>query len=84
MAPEPAGDRAGRTGALEWRATVAGTIEIRLWILSWGSDVEVLAPAALREDVAATLVRAAGEIRGPRLTIGATPPEVPPVRGRAQ
>ena len=31
-------------GSLEWRATVAGTIEIRLWILSWGSDVEVLAP----------------------------------------
>ncbi len=47
-------------GSLEWRGTVAGTIEIRLWILSWGSDVEVLAPAALREDVAGTLRRAAG------------------------
>jgi proteasome accessory factor B len=46
-------------GSLEWRATVAGTIEIRLWILSWGSDVEVLAPEALREDVAETLRRAA-------------------------
>jgi predicted DNA-binding transcriptional regulator YafY len=42
-------------GSLEWRATVAGTIEIRLWILSWGSDVEVLGPADLRSDVAATL-----------------------------
>jgi len=49
----------GADGSLEWRATVAGTIEIRLWILSWGSDVEVLAPAALREDVAASLRRAA-------------------------
>ena len=31
-------------GSLVWRATVAGTIEVRLWILSWGDDVEVLAP----------------------------------------
>jgi predicted DNA-binding transcriptional regulator YafY len=46
-------------GSLDWRATVAGTIEIRLWILSWGDDVEVLEPAALREDVAGTLRRAA-------------------------
>ena len=42
-------------GSLLWRATVAGTIEIRLWILSWGSDVEVLEPVALREDVQRTL-----------------------------
>ena len=42
-------------GSLEWRATVAGTIEIRLWILSWGSDVEVLAPPELRADVVDTL-----------------------------
>jgi proteasome accessory factor B len=46
-------------GALEWRATVAGTVEIRLWILAWGEDVEVLEPAALREDVAASHARAA-------------------------
>ena len=46
-------------GSLEWRARVAGTIEIRLWILSWGDEVEVLEPAALRADVAATLARAA-------------------------
>jgi proteasome accessory factor B len=45
-------------GSLVWRATVAGTIEIRLWILSWGADVEVLEPAELRADVAATLARA--------------------------
>jgi predicted DNA-binding transcriptional regulator YafY len=42
-------------GSLDWRATVAGTIEIRLWILSWGADVEVLEPASLRDDVTATL-----------------------------
>jgi predicted DNA-binding transcriptional regulator YafY len=45
-------------GSLTWRATVAGTIEIRLWILSWGADVEVLAPPDLRKDVAQTHRRA--------------------------
>ncbi len=30
---------------------VGGVREIRQWILSWGGDVEVLAPAALREDI---------------------------------
>ena len=46
-------------GSLVWRATVAGTIEIRIWILSWGSEVEVLEPAGLRDDVAGTLRAAA-------------------------
>jgi predicted DNA-binding transcriptional regulator YafY len=45
-------------GGLRWQATVSGTIEIRLWILSWGDDVEVIAPASLRDDVAATHRRA--------------------------
>ncbi len=45
-------------GALVWRATVSGTIEVRLWILSWGDDVEVIEPASLRDDVAGTLGRA--------------------------
>jgi predicted DNA-binding transcriptional regulator YafY len=45
-------------GSLTWRATVAGTIEIRLWILSWGDDVEVLEPDSLRKDVASTHRRA--------------------------
>jgi proteasome accessory factor B len=48
-------------GSLVWRATVSGTIEIRLWVLSWGADVEVVAPDALRDDVAATLRRAAAQ-----------------------
>lgn len=51
-------------GSLRWRATVSGTIEIRLWILSWGDEVEVLEPPALRADVAATLARAAGRYEG--------------------
>ena len=45
-------------GSLVWRATVSGPIEIRLWILSWGDDVEVLAPVSLREDVRDRLRRA--------------------------
>jgi predicted DNA-binding transcriptional regulator YafY len=50
-------------GSLTWRATVAGTIEIRLWILSWGDDVEVISPPELRKDVARTH-RRAGERYG--------------------
>ncbi len=41
-------------GSLRWSATVAGPIEIRLWVLSRGDEVEVLEPAELRDDVAAT------------------------------
>ena len=51
LEPEP-------DGSVVFRVTVAGTIEIRLWILSWGDEVEVLAPAELRADVAATHRRA--------------------------
>jgi proteasome accessory factor B len=50
---------AAADGSLEWRARVSGTVEIRLWILSWGDDVEVIRPPALRADVAATHARAA-------------------------
>jgi predicted DNA-binding transcriptional regulator YafY len=46
-------------GSIVWRAIVSGTIEVRLWILSWGDDVEVLGPPDLRADVAATAARMA-------------------------
>jgi predicted DNA-binding transcriptional regulator YafY len=46
-------------GSLRFEVTVAGSIEIRLWILSWGDEVEILEPPELREDVAATHARAA-------------------------
>lgn len=48
-------------GSLLWSTTVSGPIEIRLWILEWGDDVEVLAPADLRADVARRLRRAAAQ-----------------------
>lgn len=49
---------AGPDGTLLWRAIVSGTIELRLWVLAWGDDVEVLAPSALRDDVRETYRRA--------------------------
>ncbi len=51
-------------GSLIWRATVAGPLEIGIWILGWGEDVEVLAPPGLRARVAAQLERAAALYRG--------------------
>ena len=57
-------DRERPTARSSWRARWAGTIEIRLWILSWGDEVEVLEPASLRDDVAATHARAAGALSG--------------------
>lgn len=45
-------------GSLRWTARVAGAVEVRLWILSWGDEVEVLAPPELRADVRDRLRRA--------------------------
>jgi predicted DNA-binding transcriptional regulator YafY len=45
-------------GGMIWRSTVSGVIEIRLWILSWGDDAEVLEPAELRQQVRDILDRA--------------------------
>jgi proteasome accessory factor B len=50
-------------GSLTWRATVSGTVEIRAWILSWGPDVEVLAPPTLRDEIAALVEAAAARYR---------------------
>lgn len=51
-------------GGVELRVTVAGTVEIRPWILSWGDAVEVLEPPELREAVAASARRAAARYAG--------------------
>lgn len=47
-------------GGVELAVTVAGIVEIRPWILSWGDGVEVLEPPELREAVA-NAVRTAAE-----------------------
>jgi predicted DNA-binding transcriptional regulator YafY len=51
-------------GTVVWRTLVSGPIEIRLWILSWGDDVEVLEPAELRAQVHAIHARAAERYLG--------------------
>jgi predicted DNA-binding transcriptional regulator YafY len=50
-------------GSLIWRSRVAGLHEVRIWILGWGPDVEVLAPLALREEVADAVARTAAQYR---------------------
>ncbi len=50
-------------GGVELTVTVAGIVEIRPWILSWGDGVEVLEPPELRDSVAEA-VRAAAERYG--------------------
>jgi predicted DNA-binding transcriptional regulator YafY len=50
-------------GTLIWRGRVAGTREIRIWILGWGADAEVLEPAELRAELAAELRRAVEHYR---------------------
>ncbi|HEX2140758.1 MAG TPA: WYL domain-containing protein [Candidatus Limnocylindria bacterium] len=46
-------------GGVEMRLSVAGIVEIRPWILTWGDAVEVMEPPALREAVAAAVRKAA-------------------------
>jgi predicted DNA-binding transcriptional regulator YafY len=46
-------------GGVELAVRVAGIVEIRPWVLSWGEAVEVLAPASLRASVAESVRRAA-------------------------
>jgi proteasome accessory factor B len=50
-------------GSLIWRGLVAGIREIRIWILGWGADAEVLEPPELRAEVSAELARAAALYR---------------------
>ncbi len=51
-------------GSLVWRSTVSGVIEIRLWIVSWGDDVQVVMPTDLREQVRAIHQRASALYAG--------------------
>ena len=38
-------------GSIIFEARVAGTDEIKYWLMSWGAKAEVLSPAALREEM---------------------------------
>jgi predicted DNA-binding transcriptional regulator YafY len=46
-------------GNLEWRVQIAGVLELIPWIRGWGPGCEVLAPADLRDLIAADMRRAA-------------------------
>lgn len=47
-------------GSLNWIVEVASTLELVPWIRGWGHEVEVLAPANLRQEIAESLRAAAG------------------------
>lgn len=51
-------------GGVELTVTVAGIIEIRPWILSWGDAVEVIDPPELRHSVRDVVRRAAARYPG--------------------
>ncbi len=51
--------------SVELTVRVAGIVEIRPWILSWGDAVEVIEPAELRASVATLLETAASRYRAP-------------------
>jgi proteasome accessory factor B len=50
-------------GSLLWRGRVAGLREIRIWILGWGAEAEVLEPVELRREVAEQLSQAAAQYK---------------------
>jgi predicted DNA-binding transcriptional regulator YafY len=60
-------------GGVELRLVIAEPTEIRPWILGWGKECEVVAPATLRESILADLDEAAaayGRHEAPRLIAG--------------
>lgn len=42
-----------KDGSLIFEARVAGTDEIKFWLMSWGSKAQVLSPATLRDEILA-------------------------------
>jgi hypothetical protein len=40
-----------KDGSIVFEAEVAGTEEIKFWVMSWGSKAEVLEPPSLREEI---------------------------------
>jgi predicted DNA-binding transcriptional regulator YafY len=59
-------------GSVIFEAQVAGTDEIRFWIMSWGSNALVLEPESLREDI-----KTEAEVMAGKYTAGADKEEEP-------
>jgi predicted DNA-binding transcriptional regulator YafY len=51
-------------GSIVFEAEVAGTEEIRFWIMSWGAKALVLEPASLREEIRAETETILGKYEG--------------------
>lgn len=60
---------------VELTMDVAGTTELKTWILGWGDTVEVLGPEKLRDEVAAEIERVATKYRAPANAEGDAAPE---------
>jgi predicted DNA-binding transcriptional regulator YafY len=58
-------------GRLEFSARVADTLEIRRWILGWGSQAEVLEPVSLREAIQAEAEAVARRLTSSRRPLAA-------------
>jgi proteasome accessory factor B len=54
-------------GGVELRLVIAEATEIRPWILGWGMECEVIAPASLRESIAEELEHAAAAYAQPAI-----------------
>ncbi len=67
-------------GAIIFEAEVAGTDEIRFWIMSWGSRATVLEPASLRDEIRAEAEMMAGRYEPVSPIVGE---ESPPYDDRA-
>jgi len=52
-------------GSIIFEAEVAGTDEIRFWIMTWGSKAEVLEPESLRREIGTEAERMASQYEGP-------------------
>jgi len=52
-------------GSIIFEAEVAGTDEIRFWIMTWGSKAEVLEPKSLRENIRAEAERMVRQYKAP-------------------
>lgn len=76
--------RARRDGSWVLTLTVRGVAELRYWILGLGPHVEVLRPAALREEIGSMLARAAAPYRATARAAAARPARGRVARARAR
>lgn len=59
-----------KDGSIVFEAEVAGTEEIKFWVMGWGSKAEVLEAQSLREEIRAEAAVLLGKYGGGLLTEG--------------